>query len=101
MVIAKCAHVANNQRKVRLMAEHRSTKPPHRKDENESSSPPENAKEKNQSSDISAITDDMLNDIDRMLEEVLDFDDNQVVTDKERDERAERFLRDFVQKGGE
>jgi hypothetical protein len=81
-----------------LMAEHRSTKPPQRKDEDDSLPPSENTKDENRSKDISAITAD---DIDKALEKALDFGDDEAVTDKEREEREQRFVTDFVQKGGE
>jgi hypothetical protein len=84
-----------------LMAEHRSTKPPQRKDEDDSPPPPENTKDENRSKDISAITADVLNDIDKALEKALDFSDDEIVTDKEREEREQRFVTAFVQKGGE
>jgi hypothetical protein len=83
------------------MAKHRSTKPPQRKDEDDSPPPRETTKDENQSKDISAITEDVLNDIDRTLEKVLNFDDDEIVTDKELDERSLLFMDSFVQKGGE
>jgi hypothetical protein len=83
------------------MAEHRSTKSPQRKDEDDSPPLRENTKDDNQSKDIVTITDDVLNDINETLEKVLKSDGEGILTKKEREERENRFIRDFVQKGGE
>jgi hypothetical protein len=49
----------------------------------------------------SAATDDVLDDIDRALKSACGFDDDEIVSDEELEERAHAVVMSYQQKGGQ
>ena len=61
---------------------------------------PDQAKKPRPDNRTSAITDDVLDDIDRALEEQL-FDEDEEVTPEEFEKRTDLMVKSYVQKGGQ
>jgi ubiquitin-like protein Pup len=52
-------------------------------------------------SEVSALSEDVLDDIDRALKEACGFDKDDIVSDADLEQRADEYLRNYVQKGGQ
>jgi hypothetical protein len=85
----------------RLMAEKHDRKSPQRKEEDDSSASPGDTKKGKSANKVSAITEDVLDDIDRALKETCGFDDDESISDEEFAERANVFVMNYQQKGGQ
>jgi hypothetical protein len=83
------------------MADKQVRKSPQRKGDDDISEAPDKKKKVKQENETSAITEDVLEDIDRVLKSVCGFDDDESISDDEFTERAEVFVRSYQQKGGQ
>ena len=70
------------------MAEKHVGKSPQRKEEDDSSAPPGKTKKETQANKTLAVTDDVLDDIDRALKAVCGFDEDNIISDEEFADRA-------------
>lgn len=84
-----------------MIAEKQTRKSPERKQEDDSSGSPGDTKKETRASELSAITEDVLDDIDRALKAACDFDDDDSIGDEEFTARARAFVMNFQQKGGQ
>jgi hypothetical protein len=71
------------------------------REEEEPTDAPAQAKEPLPDNQASVITDDVLDDIDRVLKEQLGFDEDEEVGPDEFEEKADLMVGNYVQKGGQ
>jgi hypothetical protein len=83
-----------------MSAQHSGRSRRHREDE-EPTDAPDQAKKPKSDNQASATTDDVLDDIDRALKAALGFDEDEEVGDGKFEERADLFMKSYVQKGGQ
>ena len=82
------------------MSEQRSGRSRWHREEEEPANAPGQAKRPKPDNQVSAITDDVLEDIDRALEEQL-FNDGEEVTPEELEKRIDSMIKAYVQTGGQ
>jgi len=70
------------------------------KEEDEPESPDQSGKE-DKANEVSAVTEDVLDDIDRVLKAQCGFDEDESVSDEEFAKRAEVLVSNYQQKGGQ
>jgi hypothetical protein len=70
------------------------------KEDEEPESPDQSGKE-DRASEVSAVTEDVLDDIDRVLKAQCGFDEDESISDEEFAKRAEVMVNNYQQKGGE
>lgn len=83
------------------MAEKHARKPAQRKEEDDSSASPGKTEKETQATETSLAADEMLDDIDRALKAACGYDEDDIVSDEEYADRAERFVRSYQQKPGQ
>ena len=83
------------------MAEKQVRKSPQTREENDNSTSSGKQQKETRAREVSAITDDVIADIDLALKKALDFDEGEDVSEEEFDKRAEEFTNRFQQKSGQ
>jgi Pup-like protein len=83
------------------MSAQRASRSGRHRTEEEPADAPDQAKKPKPDNQAAAITDDVLDDIDRVLKEQLGFDENDEVSPEEFDEQADLVVKSYVQKGGQ
>jgi hypothetical protein len=84
------------------MSEQRANRPGRQREEENPAGAPDQAAKPKPDNEVSAITDDVLDDIDRALKAQLGFDeDEEEVNPEEFERRAATMIRENVQKGGQ
>ena len=83
------------------MTEKHARKSPQRKEEDDSSASPDKTKKETHAKETLAITDDVLDDIDRALKTACGFDEDDIVSDETFADRANVLVGDYQQKGGQ
>jgi hypothetical protein len=83
------------------VAEKHARKPTRQKDEDDSFAPPDKAKNCKQTNEALAITEDVLDDIDRLLKKACDVGDGESISDDEFAARANVFVLGYQQQGGQ
>jgi hypothetical protein len=82
------------------MAERRARQSRRHREEDESADTPDRTEETKPDNQVSAIADDVLDDIDRVLNEQL-FDEDEEITPEELEKRMRKMVEGYVQKGGQ
>lgn len=83
------------------MSAQRASQSGRHREEEEPTDAPDQAKKPNPDNQASAITDDVLDDIDRVLKKQLGFDEDEEVSPDEFEKRAGLAVKIYVQKGGQ
>jgi hypothetical protein len=83
------------------MAEEYARKSPRRNEEDDSSASPGKTKKETRANETLAVTDDVLDEIDRALKAACDIDEDDTVSDEEFSDRARVFVGNYLQKGGQ
>jgi hypothetical protein len=71
------------------------------REEEESADAPDQAKKPKSDNQAPTVTDEVLEDIDRALKAQLGFDEDEEVSPEEFAKRADRMVKENVQKGGQ
>jgi hypothetical protein len=69
--------------------------------EDENNIPAEETDQRNHAEQVSALSDEVLDDIDRALKDACGFDENDSVSNAELERRASEVVTSYVQKGGQ
>jgi hypothetical protein len=83
------------------MAEQQARKSRQREEEDVEPESPEQSGKGEKANEVSAVTEDVLDDIDRVLKAQCGFGDDESVSDEEFAKRAEVLVSNYQQKGGQ
>jgi outer membrane protein OmpA-like peptidoglycan-associated protein len=83
------------------MAEQQARRSRQREEQDDQPEAPDQSEKKDKANEVSAVTEDVLEDIDRVLKAQCGFDEDESVSDEEFEQRAEVLVRNYQQKGGQ
>jgi hypothetical protein len=83
------------------MAEQHARRSRQREEEADEPESPDQSGKGDRANEVSAVTDDVLDDIDRALKAQCGFDEDESVSDEEFAKRADALVRSYEQKGGQ
>jgi hypothetical protein len=83
------------------MTEQHAGKSRQRKKEDDASESPDQSGKADKAKEVSAVTEDVLDDIDRVLKAQCGFDEDEIINEDEFAKRAEIVVNNYQQKGGQ
>jgi hypothetical protein len=83
------------------MAEQHARRSRQREERDEEPESPDQSGKEDKANNVSAVTEDVLDDIDRVLKAQCGFDEDEIISDEEFAARAEVLVRNYQQKGGQ
>jgi Pup-like protein len=83
------------------MTEQHARRSRQREEEDNGPESPDQAGKGDKANEVSAVTEDLLDDIDRVLKAQCGFDEDESISDEEFAKRADTLVKNYQQKGGQ
>jgi Pup-like protein len=83
------------------MAEQQARRSRQREEDDDGPESPDQPRKEGNANEVSAVTEDVLDDIDRVLKAQCGFDEDESISDEEFAKRAEIVVNNYQQKGGQ